>query len=228
MRRHGLVCEGIGAMFKTTVLALGLACASVAPALAASSSETPSDQDVTYHVTVLSKRGNVVFEGEGRVDSAAPLVLRQFVLARDNAGGGRAFVDSGIKIELQQSRHDDASVTSRLALDMAGWDHEATATVDLKLGEESAAGLNGYTVKVVATAVQHKVSPLLPEDFAYLAPSLNMESTALPNVRFDRNGYQVANAVLDRPAGQSVAALVAPSSVAAREADAPQLVAARH
>lgn len=210
-------------MFKPTLLALSLAClAAASPAVASS-----GVQDVQYHVTVMN-RSAVVFEGEGRVTADRALELRQFVLARDNAGQGKSFVDSGVKVVVQQTRHDDLSASSQLTLDIAGLTKEASAAVDLKLGEESTAEMGGYTVKVYATAVQPKESPAMPEDFAYLAPSFSMGSLALPNVWFDRSSYQLANAVLARPAGgQFAAVLVAPTNVAHALDAEPLLYAAR-
>lgn len=210
-------------MLKPTLLALCLACMAAASPAAASSGA----QDVQYHVTVMD-RSAVVFEGEGRVVADRALELRQYVLARDNAGRGQSFVDSGIKVVVQQTHHDDLGASSQLTLDVAGLTHEARTTVELKLGEESTAEMGGYTVKVFATPVLPKESPAMPEDFAYLAPSLSMGSLALPNVWFDRSSYQLANAVLARPAdGRFAAVLMAPAAVARSFEAEPLLYAAQ-
>ncbi len=210
-------------MLKSTLLALSLSCLFAASPSVASSGV----QDVQYHVTVM-KRSAVVFEGEGRVIADRALELRQFVLARDNAGRGQSFVDSGIKVVVRQTHHDDLSASSHLTLDVDGLTLEAGAAVDLKLGEESTAEMGGYTVKVFATPVLPKESPAMPEDFAYLAPSLSMGSLALPNVWFDRSSYQLANAVLARPAdGRFAVVLVAPTYMARSLEAEPLLYAAR-
>lgn len=208
-------------MFKPTLIVLATACA------AASATAATSAQELQYRVTVLS-RNAVVFEGEGRTGTERPLELRQYVLARDNAGQGRSFVDSGVRVVVQPARRDAAAVSSRVTLGVPGQAAEAVANVELKLGEEWSADLGGYTVRLVATAVQPKASPAMPEDFAYIAPSLNLGSLALPNVWFDRQSYQVANAVLDRPADQQFAtALVAPKAAARAFDVAPTLYAAQ-
>lgn len=204
-------------MFKPALSACGLVCMALANSAVAASSALEADASaaVQYHVTVLNHDA-VVYEGEGRADAGRSLELRQYVLARDNAGHGQSFVDSGVKIVLR---------ASQVNLDVAGQGFEAP--VAIKLDDETVAMLGGYMVKISASVVQPKASPALPEDFAYLAPSLSMESLALPNVAFDRGAYQVANAVLERPVGnQASAALVAPRNVA-RAADASPVLAQR-
>lgn len=211
------VREGFRIMFKPALFAVSLVCTALATSAVAAPTAPDADASaaVQYRVTVLS-RDAVVFEGEGRADAGSPLELRQYVLARDNAGHGQSFVDSGIKIVLR---------SSQVSLDVAGQGFEAPVTV--KLDDEAVAMLGGYTVKIAASAVQPKTSPVLPEDFAYLAPSLSLESLALPNVAFDRGSYQLANAVLERPVGnQASAVLVAPRNVA-RAANANPLLAQR-
>lgn len=213
-------------MFKPALFALALlGTLSAAPASAAVNDELDTAAaPLQYRVTVLN-RGVAMFEGEGRMGAGSPLELRQFVLARDNAGGGQSFVDSGIAVVLRQVHRDAGAVESSVNLSVAG--QRFDAPVNLKLGEETTATLGGYLVKIEAAAVQPKEAPLLPEDFAYLAPSLNVESLSLPNVAFDRGAYQVANAVLERaPGAQASAMLVAPKNVA-RAAASPELIAQR-
>lgn len=195
---------------KSTWLAIGLISAVIAPAALAA----PDAPDLQYHVTV-SSHGAVMFEGEGRTGAERPLELRQFVLSQDNAGHGESFVDSGVKVVLRPLQRDAAHVSAQLALDVVGMPRAAQATVEARLGDAASAELAGYTVTLVATALPSRTSPPVPEDFAYLAPSLDMASLVLPHVRFDRASYQVANAQLQRADGERFAAvLVAPKTVA--------------
>ncbi|WP_374590762.1 hypothetical protein [Aquabacterium sp.] len=212
-------------MLKPALFALGsLGALSAIPAVAASSESDAATAPLQYRVTVLH-RGVAMLEGEGRVGAGNPLELRQFVLSRDNAGRGQSFVDSGVSVVLIQVHRDAGVVESSVNLDVAGQHFDAP--VSLKSGDEITARLGSYLVKIEASEVQPKEAPLLPEDFAYLAPSLSVESLSLPNVAFDRGAYQVANAVLERaPGAQASAMLVAPKNVA-RVADAAQLLAQR-
>jgi len=223
------VREGIRIMFKPALFALGLlGSLSAVSAHAASDEADVAASPLQYRVTVLH-RGVPMFEGEGRMGAGDPLALRQFVLARDNEGRGQSFVDSGVSVVLRQMHRDTGAVASTVNLDVDGQHFDAPISLKLvdEASSETTATLGGYLVKIEASVVQPKAAPLLPEDFAYLAPSLSMESLSLPNVAFDRGAYQVANAVLERgPGSLASATLVAPKNVA-RAADAAPLLAQR-
>lgn len=220
---------------KSIWLAISLLGAAAAPAWAAPDVQDVQDvqgaqdaQDVQYHVTV-SAHGAVIFEGEGRAEAQRPLELRQFVLAQDNAGHGQAFVDSGVKVVLRQLHRDAAQVSSQLALEVAGVAGGAQAvTVASRLGDAARAELAGYTVTLVASAMPSRVSPPLPEDFAYLAPSLQLDGLNLPRVQFDRGAYQLANARLQRTDGERYALVrPAPTSQPGQPGQPDTAVAAR-
>lgn len=199
-----------------------LGCALLAPLAARA-----HGPDIEYQVTLLSRR-TVVFEGSGQAAAQQALALTSHVLAADNAGHGAVFVDSGFKVVLKPEAGDDQTVSTSVAVTAptnaaapAGPAKQAETKLNLRLGEEATMPIAGYVLKVKAVAAAPLPQRSLPEDFAYLAPSLEANAATLPHVRFDRQAYQVANAVPELSAGTQTARLVAPSTPLLAEAAPP-------